>query len=173
MRRATRKAMSERCRPVSSCSVQGDYRSWWFCCLDAQDKYIISIMVMIFSVCVWHALIGGLIHQLYVDKVLVAATTTPAPKTTTLSPPADNNADYGPNVTWPIVKVNPTTKTTAAAYDPYAFRASDLSYPASPKTKLADQVALACLASVFLLIHVIFFTAGALSVRQDIYTFTI
>ena len=127
---------------------------------------------MIFSVCVWHALVGGLIHQLYVDKSTATATTTKAPTTTTttLATPISNYADYvGSTVTWPVAKVNFTTTTAApvkSAYDPYAYRASDLSYPASPKTLLADKVALALVAGVFLTIHSAFFIAGGLSVRM-------
>ena len=120
----------------------------------AQDKYILGIMFMIFGVCIWHAVIGGIIHPYYMNTTVAATTTTAASLRTT------PRSIYS-NVTWPAIT---TTTKAPTPYDMYAYQKSAYSYPVASETKLADQVALGMVAGTFSVIHLGFFIAGGLSV---------
>ena len=112
-------------------------------------------MFMIFGVCIWHAVIGGIIHPYYMDTTPVTATTT------TARPLRTTNSTVSSNVTWPVAA---TTTQAPKPYNMYAYKKSTFTYKVASETQLADRVALGVVAGTFSTIHLGFFIAGGLSV---------
>jgi hypothetical protein len=123
--------------------------------VSVQDKYILCAMVILFCVCVWHAVVGGLIHVYNKPTSTTAVTTTAIPSTTTPAAGTRINLTEAPALySTGSLSVNSTSSTTSCSSCP-AFSAS---------TQLADYVALGVLLSLYLLLHVVLVAAILCSV---------